>query len=153
MDDKPLPLRKVLTYPVILTIVNYVFAAFLEISVMALLPLFLAMPLDIGGLNFSPSIIGYIMGSLGLADAVFQAFLFPYIVRRWGERNTFITAISTFIPIFLIFPLINFVARGWGPQSLGVWSLISLLFALLVVMGLAFGMGHVHFPFHFFNNP
>ena len=140
MDDKPLPLRKVLTYPVILTIFNYVVVAFLEISVLALLPLFLAMPLDIGGLNFSPSIIGYIMGLLGLADAIFQAFWFSYIVRRWGERKTLIAAISTFIPIFLIFPLINFIARGWGPLSLGVLLLIGLLLALIILMDLAFGM-------------
>ena len=138
--DEPLPLHKLLTYPVILSVANYVALAFLDISAFALLPLFLAMPLDIGGLNLTPPVIGYIIGSYGVIDAVFQAFCFGPIVRRWGERNVFITATSTFIPIFLIYPVINFLARGWGQSSLGVWLLLCFLLVLLTLMDMAFGM-------------
>ena len=138
--DEPLPLHKLLTYPVILSAANYVALAFLDISAIALLPLFLTMPLEIGGLNSSPPVIGYIIGSYGLIDAVFQAFCFGPIVRRWGERNVFIAAISTFIPIFLIFPVINLLARGWGQSSLGVWFLLGSLLILLTLMDMAYGM-------------
>jgi len=138
-ENDPLPLHKVLTYPVILSIFNFGTVAFLDIAAMALLPLFLAMPLDIGGLNFDPSFIGYVMGSLGLVDAIFQIFFFSSIVRRWGERNVFIAAMSAFVPIFLIFPLINWAARGWGSLSLGVWVLIGILIVLVVIMDLGFG--------------
>ena len=109
-------------------------------SVLALLPLFLAMPLDIGGLNLSPPVIGYIIGSYGMLDAVFQAFFFGPIVRRWGERNVFIAAMSTFIPIFLIFPVINSLARGWGQSSLGVWLLLCILVVLWTLMDMGYGM-------------
>ena len=140
LHDKPLPLRKLLTYPVVLSVANYTALAFLSICALALLPLFLAMPLDIGGLNLSPSVIGYIMGSYGLADAVFQVFYFSPIVRRWGERVVFIAAMSAFIPIFLMFPTINFLARGWGQSSFGVWLLLGFLVALLTFTDMAFGM-------------
>jgi hypothetical protein len=139
LHDKPLPLHKLLTYPVVLSVANYIALAFLNICVLSLLPLFLAMPLDIGGLNLSPSVIGYIIGSYGLVDAVFQIFYFSPIVRRWGERVIFIAAMSSFIPIFLMFPVINFLARGWGQSSLGVWFLLCLLVVLLTFMDMAYG--------------
>ena len=140
LHDKPLPLRKLLTYPVVLSVSNYIALAFLSICALALLPLFLAMPLNIGGLNLSPSVIGYITGSYGLIDALFLMFFFSPIVRRWGERAVFIAAMSTFIPIFLMFPLINFLARGWGQSSFGVWILLVVLVMLLTLTDMAFGM-------------
>ena len=140
LHDKPLPLRKLLTYPVVLSVANYTALAFLSICTVALLPLFLAMPLAIGGLNLSPSAIGYIIGSFGLVDAVFQIFYFSPIVRRWGERVVFIAAMSTFIPIFLMFPVINFLAREWGQSSFGVWIMLGFLVALLTLSDMAFGM-------------
>jgi len=51
----------------------------------------------------------------------------------------FIAAMSAFVPIFLIFPLINWAARGWGSLSLGVWVLIGILIVLVVIMDLGFG--------------
>ena len=140
LHDKPLPLRKLLIYPVVLSVANYTVLAFLSICTDALLPLFLAMPLDIGGLNLSPSAIGYIMGSYGLINAILQIFYFNTFVRRWGERVVFIATVSTFIPIFLTFPVINFFARGWGQSSFGVWLLLGFLVVLLTLTQMAFGM-------------
>ena len=88
----------------------------------------------------SPHTIGYIIGSFGILDSIFQALCFSTIVRRWGERNVFIVSMSAIIPIFLILPLINFVAREWGPTSLGVWLLLGLLLVLNTVMDMAYGM-------------
>ena len=97
------------------------------------------MPLEIGGLNLSPPIIGYIIGSYGTASAIFHAIYFTSIVRRWGERRVFIVAMSTFIPVFLLLPLINFVARGWGRLSFGVFVLVGILLVMLALTDVAFG--------------
>ena len=134
-EEKPLPLRKVLVYPVILSISNYAVLAFLFTALMALLPLFLAMPLDIGGLDLDPPVIGYIIGPSGLASGIFQALYFPPVVRRFGERKVFIMAISTFLPIFLSLPVINMAAVTLGRQSPVVWLLI---FVLLTCMAFSF---------------
>ena len=105
-----------------------------------LLPLFLAMPIDVGGLNLSPSVIDYIIGSLGLATVVFQVFFFSRILRRWGERVVFIAVMSLFIPIFLMFPVINFLARGWVQSSFIVWLLLAFLVVLFTPLQMAFSM-------------
>ena len=137
--DEPLPLRELLVYPVVISISNYVSLAFLNISLIALLPLFLAMPLEIGGLNLSPPVIGCIIGSYGAASAIFHAIYFTSIVCRWGERRVFVAAMSTFFPVFLLLPLINFAARGWGRLSFGVCILVGILIILMVLMDLAYG--------------
>ena len=97
------------------------------------------MPLDIGGLNLSPPIIGCIIGSYGAASAIFQAIYFARIVRRWGERRLFIVSMSTFVPVFLLLPLINFVARGWGQLSFGVCILLGILLIMIALMDVAYG--------------
>ena len=61
--DKPLSLRQLLSYPVFISVANYASLAFLEMSYSALIPLFLAMPIEIGGLGFDPRRIGYILGA------------------------------------------------------------------------------------------
>jgi MFS family permease len=139
--DDPVPLRELLrVYPVILSVSNYVVLAFLSIAVSALLPLFLAMPLQIGGLSFDPPSIGYIIGAYGAAGAIFQAFYFARVVNYFGERKVFIYAISLFIPIFLSFPLINATALRFGNQSAQVWFLIAILLAMLAFYDMAYGM-------------
>ena len=102
------------------------------------------MPLDIGGLNLSPPAIGYIIGLYGTINAILQIFFFAFIVRRLGERNVFVVTMSTFIPIFLIFPVINLVARKWGQLSIGVCVLLILLLVLVSTMNMAFGMTYMH---------
>jgi hypothetical protein len=148
--DDPVPLRELLrVYPVILSVSNYVVLAFLSIALGALLPLFLAMPLHIGGLNFNPPSIGYIIGAYGGAGAIFQAFYFARIVNYFGERKIFISAMALFIPAFMSFPLINATALRFGNQSGQVWFLIAILLAMLAFLDMAYGM--LHFPFLYVN--
>ncbi|KAH9481792.1 Major facilitator-type transporter psiT2 [Psilocybe cubensis] len=137
--EDPVPLRELLVYPIILSVSNYVVLAFLNIAVCALLPLFLAMPLEIGGLNYDPPAIGYIIGSYGAGSAIFQAFFFARIVRYFGEKRIFVSAMSTFIPVFLLFPMINICALHFGQQSTAVWCLIAILLAMLAFMDMAYG--------------
>ncbi|PPQ80156.1 hypothetical protein CVT25_001449 [Psilocybe cyanescens] len=137
--DDPVPLRELLVYPIILSVSNYVVLAFLNIAVCALLPLFLAMPLEIGGLSYDPPAIGYIIGSYGAGSAIFQAFFFARIVRYFGEKRIFVASMSTFMPVFSLFPMINICALRFGQQSLAVWSLIAILLAMLAFLDMAYG--------------
>lgn len=59
----PEPLiRDILTRPVIVAVANYGALSLLDIAFSALLPLFYASPVEAGGLGFSPSKIGLILG-------------------------------------------------------------------------------------------
>ena len=136
--DAPLPLRDVLTYPVILSISNYVALAFLNIAISALLPLFLAMPLSVGGLGFAPVTIGYIIGSYGAASGIFQALYFSKIVRCFGERRVYICAVSTMVPVFFLLPIISLLARQYGLSPV-VWVFIVFVLVLLSLLDMAYG--------------
>ncbi|KAF8876547.1 major facilitator superfamily domain-containing protein [Infundibulicybe gibba] len=135
--DGPLPLRELLVYPVIISISNYMALAFLNIMLGALLPLFFTMPIHIGGLGFKPSTIGYIMGSYGACTGVFQVLFFARIVRRFGERRTFLRGISSFMPIFLLFPIMSSVAQRSG-VNLVVRLCIAMLMSLMILVDMAF---------------
>ena len=97
------------------------------------------MPLEIGGLNFDPPTIGYLIGAAGCGSAIFQAIYFAKIVRYLGERRLFILAISGLVPIFTIIPLASIVAKHWGSRSVGVWILLVSLVALLALLDMAYG--------------
>ncbi|KDR78788.1 hypothetical protein GALMADRAFT_244335 [Galerina marginata CBS 339.88] len=127
-----------LTFPVVISIANYVTLAFLNISVNALLPLFFHMPIDKGGLHLNPVTIGYIMGLYGAGTGTFQVLFFAKLVRRFGTRRIFIMSMATFIPVFLIFPLVSVLAKAWG-VSWGVWILVAVMLFLLFFMDTAYG--------------
>lgn len=137
-SHEPLPLKKLLVFPVVISILNYTTLALLNISVNALLPLFFHMPLDMGGLNLEPATIGYIIGVYGAGTGLFQFLFFAKLVRRFGPRRIFVTSLSAFIPIFLIFPVVNIVAKKLG-VSLLVWVLVGCQLVLLFFMDTAYG--------------
>ncbi|KAF5327120.1 hypothetical protein D9619_004721 [Psilocybe cf. subviscida] len=132
------PLSGLLTFPIIISIANYVALAFLNISVNALLPLFFHMPIELGGLNLHPVLIGYVMGFYGAGTGSFQIFFFARLVRRYGTRNIFIWSVASFIPAFMLFPLVSLVAKSWG-VNWGVWVLVFLILFLLFFMDTAYG--------------
>ncbi|KAJ7746312.1 major facilitator superfamily domain-containing protein [Mycena metata] len=134
----PRPLRELLIFPVVISISNYVALGFLNTTLGALLPLFLAMPIEIGGLGLPPPKIGLIISAYGLATGLFQALLFARFVRRFGERRVFINGMITCLPVFTLFPIINFIARHYGLTSV-VYALVGCVLALGALMDTAFG--------------
>ncbi|KAF8886148.1 major facilitator superfamily domain-containing protein [Infundibulicybe gibba] len=136
--ERPVALRSLLVYPVLISVSNYMALAFLSIMLFALLPLFFTMSIEIGGLGFKPSTIGYILGMYGLGNGVFQALFFARIVRRFGTRGIFVGGIVAFIPIFLLFPVMSAVAQRSGINTI-VWLLIALVLLLMLLTSLAYG--------------
>ncbi|KAK2462968.1 hypothetical protein APHAL10511_005020 [Amanita phalloides] len=121
--DRPLPLRELLTYPVVLSVLNYVTLAFIEIMFIALLPLFMAMPIELGGLGFTPMVIGYVLGAAGAYTAIFQLLFFARLIRRFGERKLFAAGMLTFCINSIMFPLTSIIARRTGVT----WTVSCLL--------------------------
>lgn len=135
----PLPLRELFIFPIIISVSNYAALAFLNITLSALLPLFLAMPIEIGGLGLPPSTIGFILATYGVTTAVFQLSFFAMLVRRFGERRVFIFSLATTLPIFALFPIMSLIAQKSGLSST-VWILIGCVLVLGAMMDPAFGM-------------
>ncbi|EAU85270.2 major facilitator superfamily transporter [Coprinopsis cinerea okayama7 len=137
-EGEVLPLRKLLTFPVVISILNYVVLAFLNISVSALLPLFFHMPIEMGGLDLDPAYIGYVIGIYGAGTGLFQVLFFAPIVRRLGVRRAFVWSVSTFAPVFMTFPVTSLAAKQYG-VSWQVWILVGFLVFLLFFMDTAYG--------------
>lgn len=60
-DHQP-SIREIMTPSVTVAVSNYAALSLLDIAFSALLPLFYASPVDAGGLGFSPSTIGLLLG-------------------------------------------------------------------------------------------
>lgn len=96
------------------------------------------MPIEMGGLGLDPNVIGCIMGIYGAGTGVFQCLYFAKLVRRYGTRRVFIMSMATFVPVFLIFPLVNILAK-MGGLSWGVWMLVAMMLFLLFFTDTAYG--------------
>lgn len=144
-SEDPVPLRELLVFRVLISILNYVFLAFLNIMLSALQPLFYSTPIEFGGLGLPPATIGMWLGAIGLCEGLFQVLFFAKIVRRWGPKRVFVTAMSSFLPIFALFPVISFITRRWGVSPL-VWALLACQLSLSVVMDMAFGESRAASP-------
>ncbi|KAM6504175.1 Major facilitator superfamily domain containing protein [Amanita muscaria] len=137
-DDKPLPLRKLLTYPVVLSVCNYFCIALMDIAFMSLLPLLMSTPVELGGLGCSPAIIGYVLGALGAYVGTVQIAFFSKLVRRFGERRIFIMGVLTVTINSLLLPVISSITRKNGVTWV-VWCLLAFALALEVIMDMSFG--------------
>ncbi|THV02476.1 MFS general substrate transporter [Dendrothele bispora CBS 962.96] len=130
----PLTLKQILSYPrVVLAVLNYAFLSFLDISFRALQPLVYTTSIPYGGLGLPPPSVGVALGAFGLASGAFQAFVFVHIYNRLGPKTTFRVAISTYLPMFILFPLMNLSALHGGLNLL-TWIELALQISLYVLM-------------------
>ncbi|KAJ7667205.1 major facilitator superfamily domain-containing protein [Mycena rosella] len=136
--DGPLPLRKLLIFPVVISVSNYVALAFLDITLLSLLPLFLAMPIEFGGLGLSPPKIGVIMSAYGLASGLLQVFLFARLVRHFGEKRVFINGMISCLPVFGLFPIMSMIAQRSG-LTFVIWILVGCVLALGALLDTSYG--------------
>lgn len=136
--DAPLPLRALLVRPVLLSVANYATLSMLDISYRAIQPLFFSTPIALGGLGQTPARIGLMLATLGVINGVFQAMYFPRFIERFGPRFLFLLGMSMFGVMYLLFPLINYVAVNSG-MSLLVWLLVAIQLALSMSCDMAYG--------------
>lgn len=132
---QPLPLRALLTRPVLVSVSSYAMLALLDMAAMALVPLVWSTPVELGGLDLSPASIGLWMSGYGCLNAVVQFTLFPRVVARLGPGRVFLTSIAVYVLIYTMFPLENLAARA---KSAAVWLLVVLQLASICVTDMGF---------------
>ncbi|KAH9005452.1 MFS general substrate transporter [Lactarius hatsudake] len=94
-SDKPLPLRSVLTRPVVVTIANYALFAMLSAGAGVYIPLVWSTPVEYGGLNLDPASIGLGLSVYGGMGGFFQFVFFSHFVSRFGLRRVFVLSIAS----------------------------------------------------------
>ena len=90
----------------------------------------MAMPIELGGLGFTPTAIGYVLGTVGVWTGLFSVVFVARLLRRFGERWLFIVGMLGFSVNFMMLPLINIVARRTGVAWV-VWCLLTFSLSLV----------------------
>ncbi|KAH8985103.1 MFS general substrate transporter [Lactarius akahatsu] len=138
--ETPVPLRALLTRPVVVSVANYGMIGMLDMTAGNFISLVWSTSVEFGGLSMSPASIGLWMAGYGLMEGVFQFVAFPRIVRRFGPRRVFIAGIILFAPVYTMLPLENLVLRHSShDMNLAVGLLIVLQFSALNFSGMGFG--------------
>jgi len=143
VNEGPVPLKHLLNLKVLIPVTTYAYLCTLEAASSAIQPLFLAMPVDIGGLGLPPRDVGYILGAYGFADSIFQIVMLGRLVRRFGVKAVFLAAISAFIPIYALSPVMNLIVRRNGFSYL-VWVVLGCQLSACLVMELGFGCMYIY---------
>lgn len=125
---------------------NYSLLALLDIALRALQPLFYTLHIRYGGLGFSPPLVGLCLGAFGLFSGLYQATVFAPVYNRFGAKHIFVLSVTTFIPMFALFPLMNLSARHQGVNALTVAEL-TLQMVLYVLMDMGFSSSQGFFFF------
>ncbi|KAI9452894.1 MFS general substrate transporter [Lactarius psammicola] len=138
--EEPLPLRALLTRPVVVSVANYCVIALLDMIAGALIPLVWSTSIEFGGLSMNPASIGLWMAGYGLMGCIFQFVAFPRIVGRFGPRRVFIAGIILFFPVFILLPFENLAIRhSSSGLNLIVGLLIMLQLSAIIISDLGFG--------------
>jgi hypothetical protein len=143
---KPLPLRSVLTKPVVITIINHAMFALLSMVAVTYIPLVWSTPVEFGGLGLSPASIGLRLSVYGGMNGIFQFAFYPHLFKRFGPRNVFISVIAACAVIYIIFPFENLAVRvvASSNSSSVVWLLVILQLSALCLSSMGYGKSFRH---------
>lgn len=120
-----------------LPIATYGALALVDIGFVALLPLFYATPIEIGGLGLPPPVIGTCLAIYGLCNGLFQVLFVSKLIDRFGERRIFSMAVLAYFPLIALFPIMGWVVRSQPQAASSIFPLMALqlLCALIGDMG------------------
>jgi hypothetical protein len=110
---------------VVLAVINYGTLSLVEFSYRAIQPLFFSTPVNRGGLGLDPPAIGKILACSGILNIVFQFTCFARAHALWGTKRVFVGGLLCAIPVYVLFPVMNTLARAYGVGRV-VYSAVAL---------------------------
>ena len=141
----PLSFRELLITPVLLACGSYASFIILDISFRTVLPVYLATPINMGGLGLDPPAIGTILASMEVLGGILQLLFFAQLHNRLGGKALFLATISLFIPIAALFPTMNHVSQVYGMTHFA-WFLVGLQIFFFACASLAISKPSVSWP-------
>ncbi|KAI6098251.1 major facilitator superfamily domain-containing protein [Pisolithus croceorrhizus] len=142
-SEGQLPLRKLLVPAVLISGGCYALFALTDIALRTVLPVYFAIPIEMGGLGLDPSAIGTILALLGLINGVCQSLLFTPLHDRLGPKNLYLIGTFLLFPAIALFPLTTWVARERGLDNL-VWTLVGTQMILCVLSSFSFSVTFIY---------
>ncbi|KAG1872085.1 MFS multidrug-resistance DHA1 sub-family [Suillus tomentosus] len=129
VKSKPLPLRALLTSKVLSVTASYATTGLFLTGFNSILPVFYATPIELGGLSFDPPRIGALLAASGIIQGIFQLLFYTRLNDRFGARAVHIIGISSGIPMVVLFPVTNALARAFGIGT-AVWLCVAVQLTL-----------------------
>ena len=109
--EKLVPVRNLLTRPVLLSVTNCATLALLGMVSATLMPLIWSTSIEFSGLYLSQASIGLWLSVYGCINGIFHFAVFPRAVERFDLRSIFATSIDVFAIVYTMFPLENLTLR------------------------------------------
>lgn len=122
------PFRTLSHRPLQLVFLNYACLSFLSMADAVLLPLMYSTPLEYGGLGLTPFAIGTALGTFGIINAIFQAKFLGFMIRHFGARKLYRTAMLSPCVTFMIYPVMKYTTRKAG--GIDGWVILCIVFHL-----------------------
>nr|GAT52890.1 major facilitator superfamily multidrug-resistance DHA1 sub-family [Mycena chlorophos] len=138
-SERAVPLGQLLTYRVFLAGGNYAFLSLVDIALRAVHPVFLATPIDLGGLGLSTVSIGRLLSVFGVLNGVFQIFFFAPLHDYLGSKLMYNIGIFTALPTFIMFPVLSYLAREAGEVTSFIWTLALIQAIISIGLSLSYG--------------
>lgn len=113
-------LSAVLAPKVLIVAANLAAISLVEKSYWGTEALYLSTPIADGGLGLSPRAIGTFGSITAIVIGMSQLFVFPSVHAKWGSRSLYLLGVSASVPRFVLWPVMNWIARVEGPAGL-VW--------------------------------
>jgi ABC-type anion transport system duplicated permease subunit len=123
---------------VVIAATNYASLSLVDITFRAIHPVFLATPVEMGGLGLAPPTIGKLLSVLGILNGILQVCFFAKIHDRWGSKRVFIGGLMSSFPAFALFPVINTLARKQG-YSPAVWIAVGAQIGVFIILNVSYG--------------
>jgi hypothetical protein len=143
VQSKPLSLRALMTPKVSTVTAIYATTGLFHIAFSTVLPVFYATPIELGGLSLDPPRIGVILAASGVAHGIFQIVFYARLHDYFGARAIHFAGVSSGIPIVILFPVINALARAYG-IGLAVWLFVAVQLALTTSLIMCYRMSIHH---------
>ncbi|KAG1889689.1 major facilitator superfamily domain-containing protein [Suillus fuscotomentosus] len=137
VKSKPLPLRALLTWKVLSVTACYATTGLFEIGFNSVLPVFYATPIELGGLSLDPPRIGTLLAASSVINGIFQLLFYTRLNDCFGARAIHITGVSSGIPMVILFPVINALARAYG-IGMAVWLCVVVQLMLMTNLMMCF---------------
>jgi len=68
----------------------------------------------------------------------FKYFFFAKIINHWGSKKVFTAGIMFALPVFILFPVINYMARMQSLSTM-VWIVVYLQIVISIPLSLSYG--------------
>jgi hypothetical protein len=133
---RPLSLRDLFVPGIVIAAINLSSTYLLQAFYLETEVLYLSTPIRDGGLGFSPRAIGTLSSISATVTGMSQLFIFPHVHEKWGSKKVFVLGLFAFIPLFVLWPLMNWIAKKDGYSGL-VWFGLAAQICCSAVNGFA----------------